>query len=201
MALVSLKLALIGFVLLGSWRQNAIQTRASLTRNPQEVGRTVARTNVRTIGCPVRATCRPHMRRHSHRASDLSSEESIFDSIDECSPFFSVDGSQQLEFDIESGLVTLSDDAHGLMAPASDAPLKSVGTFAADERTRQVFVRVAGENRRYTLVVPSDGEQCILAAGTSNAADLRRSWFGSVEEDPGFPDRGDRVLTASSTSS
>jgi hypothetical protein len=191
MALVSLKLAVIGFVLLGLWGQNATPARASSTRSPPEAKRTVARTNIRTIGCPVRATCRPHGRRHTHRASDPSSAESVFDSIDECSPFFSVDGTQQLEFDVVSGLVTLSDDAGGLLAPAKDAPLKSVGSFAADERTQQVFVRVAGVNRRYTLVVPSDSEQCILAAGASNAADLRRSWFGSVEEDPEFPDRSE----------
>lgn len=191
---VSLKLGVIGFVLLSFWGQDATPNSARLTRSHPEAWRTVARTNIHTIGCPVRAMCRPRVRRHARGASDPSSEETIFDFIDECSPFSSVDGSQQLEFDIVSGLVTLSDDAGGLLAPAGDAPLKSVGTFAADERTQQVIVRVAGVNGRYTLVVPSDSEQCILAAGASNAADLRHSWFGSIEEDPELLDRSEDDL-------
>ena len=84
-----------------------------------------------------------------------------------------------------SGLVTLSDDGGGPRGPAGEPPA-SVGIFAADERTQQVIVRVAGESQRYVLLTPSDGDQCILAAGASNAADLRRSWFGAPEDDPTF---------------
>jgi hypothetical protein len=127
----------------------------------------------------------------------MDSEPTIYESIDDCSPFSSVDGSKQLEFDIVAGRVTLSDDAGGLLAPTSDAaPLKIVGTFAADKTTQQVIVRVGGETHRYALVVPSDGEQCILAAGASNAANLERSWFGSVEDIPELPDQADGVRPA-----
>jgi hypothetical protein len=190
MTLVSLRLAVIGFVLLPLCGQTETPIAAGLKRSPPEARRTVTR----AADCSLRAfghVCHQRVRRREHRASDTDAEPTIYDSIDDCSPFSSVDGSRQLEFDVASGRVTLSDDAGGLLAPAGGAPLKSVGTFAADETTQQVFVRVAGAIGRYTLVVPSDSEQCILAAGASDAANLERSWFGRPEEDPELPSDSD----------
>jgi len=143
-------------------------------------------------GQPLRGACRALAQDDDSDSSDLS----IYDYVEECSPFSSVDGSRQLDFDSVTGAVTLEDDSADLPSAASDAtPGKAVGTFAADEDTEQVYVRVAGATRQYTLVVPTDGGQCILAAGATEAADLNRSWFGAVEEDPELPDDSGPKMT------
>jgi hypothetical protein len=198
---VSLKLALVGFALVCLFGQSDVPANASLTRPPLDPRRTVDRRtdcSSRVSAFEGRAAnaghaCRRSVRRQMRRATDPSSESSIFDTIDDCSPFSSVDGARQLDFDVIGGLVTLSDEAGGLLAPASgDTPLKSVGTFVADEKTQQVFIRVAGLKGRYTLVAPAGSDQCILAAGDTDAADLERSWYGAAEEDdPTLPSDDD----------
>ena len=127
---------------------------------------------------------------------DDESDLSIYDYVEECSPFSSVDGTRQLDFDSVTGAVTLEDNSADLPSAASDTtPGKAVGTFAADEDSEQVSVRIAGATRQYTLVVPTDGGQCILAAGATESADLNRSWFGAVEEDPELPDESGPKMT------
>jgi hypothetical protein len=45
------------------------------------------------------------------------------------------------------------------------------------------------------LVVPTDGDQCILAAGAPHAANLRQSWYGELGDDA--EDDGSQVVHAS----
>jgi hypothetical protein len=188
--LVSLELAAVGFVLIPLMGQNVHPNRASSIRPTSETAAAPTGWRGAAHG-PGHLVWRP--RGSARRASDDDSAGDVYDSLTDCSPFVSFDGSKELDFDVVRGLVALSDDAGGAQVPAAAAAPTSVGSFAADQRTQQVVVRVAGERRRYVLLTPSDGGQCILAAGASSAADLRRSWFGAPEEDPTLSvDRGDK---------
>jgi hypothetical protein len=118
-----------------------------------------------------------------------SSETTVADDLDGCSPFSSLNGKQTLEFDVATGLVTREDESAGAVSPVDDGPptTRAIGRFAVDERTRQVLVRLAGVTLQYTLVAPPDSNQCILAADEADTVDLERSWFGEVEDEPDLP--------------
>jgi hypothetical protein len=83
-----------------------------------------------------------------------------------CSPFWALDGARSLDF--AEGEVS-GDDVSGAFETSPKGP--------------QVSVRLGGVTRRYTLILLTDGE-CILAFGGPGAADLRRSWFGAMGDDP-----------------
>jgi len=118
-----------------------------------------------------------------------SSETTVADDLDGCSPFSSLDGKQRLDFDTTTSLVVREDESAGGVSPVDDgAPTtRAIGRFAVDERTGRVLVRLAGVTLQYTLVAPPDSNQCILAADKADTVDLERSWFGEVEDEPGFP--------------
>jgi hypothetical protein len=98
-----------------------------------------------------------------------------------------MDGSADLTFDIDKGVVTETVDGAARTSRAgSDAPtVEIVGAFRAVGRSNRVTIALGGVSNQYTLVVPTDGDQCILAKGDATAVDLSRSWFGTDEEDPG----------------
>ncbi len=116
-------------------------------------------------------------------------DSDVLDNLDECSPFSSMDGTQELDFDTMTGVVSKDDKAIARTVPADTRPAasKTVGRFAANEGTGEVVVRIGGTTRRYTLVAPKDSDQCILADGKAGSVDLRRSWFGEAEDDPDLP--------------
>ena len=94
-----------------------------------------------------------------------------------------IGGDRALDFDTAHGEVveTAAPAApEGRGAPA----ITRVGTFSTAERTGRVVVVIAGVRREYTLIIPADGTQCILALGPPHAVNLERSWFGQVSDDP-----------------
>jgi hypothetical protein len=101
-----------------------------------------------------------------------------------------MDGRADLTFDVDKGVVTETVDGAAQTSRAgSNAPtLQIVGAFRAVGRTSRVTIALGGVSRQYTLVVPTDGDQCILAMGDATAVDLSRSWFGTDEEDSGPQD-------------
>lgn len=79
----------------------------------------------------------------------------------------------------------------------SKAPtVEIVGAFRVVGRTNRVMIVLGGVNHQYTLVLPTDSDQCILAKGDATAVDLSRSWFGTEEEDPGPPGQDDGASTS-----
>jgi hypothetical protein len=137
------------------------------------------------------ADCRRH---HGARhggclsvADDLDEalpDAAVMDDLDSCSPFLAIDGDKELDFDTASGAVTETAGAsEDLRGPASSPSIRLIGTFVASDQTGRVTMLIGGARREYTLVIPADGEQCILALGKANAVDLQQSWFGEISDD------------------
>ena len=97
-----------------------------------------------------------------------------------------IDGDRELDFDTASGAVTETDDTSGdLRGPAKSPAVRTIGTFVTSDQTRRVTMTiVGGPAGRYTLVIPADGDQCILALGKADAVNLQQSWFGEISDDP-----------------
>jgi hypothetical protein len=142
-------------------------------------------------GAPNHATdCRRgHGARHGcmTRADDPSdevlSDASVMEDLDSCSPFLAIDGGRELDFDTASGAVTeTAASSDGLRDPASSPSIRMIGTFVASDQTGRVTMVIGGARRDYTLVIPANGDQCILALGKANDVDLQRSWFGEISD-------------------
>ena len=105
--------------------------------------------------------------------------------LDDCSPFTSFDGTQELDFDFAKRTITQKGDAviDGVGGYPDPRLPSTTATFEVNEAARIVTVYWPGGARIYELVVPSDQGQCILAAGETGSTDLRTSWFGVP--DPG----------------
>ena len=59
--------------------------------------------------------------------------------------------------------------------------IRKDGTWSASEESKLVVIELDSTRTEYVLVVPSDLQQCILAAGTASVADLNNSWFGTMD--------------------
>lgn len=128
-----------------------------------------------------------------HRASpaqdgpggDAFAYGSVLDDLEGCTPFLAIDGDRELDFDTSSGQVveTVIPEAPIRSGGPAETPTR-VGTFSTAERTSQVSIVIAGVRRQYTLIIPGDGTQCILALGSADNVNLERSWFGQVSDGP-----------------
>jgi hypothetical protein len=102
--------------------------------------------------------------------------------LEDCSPFYSFAGTEELDF--EDGVVVETREDAGSPPSRDRRAEKRRGTFAVDDASARVRITVGKTTRDFTLVVPTDSDQCVLAAGPANAADLQRSWFGELDDDP-----------------
>jgi hypothetical protein len=120
----------------------------------------------------------------------LDSDVDVATDLADCSPFYNMDGRADLTFDVDKGVVTetIGGAARTSRADSSAPSVQIVGAFRAVGQTSRVTVALGGVSHQYTLVMPTDGDQCILAMGEATAVDLSRSWFGTDEEDPGPQD-------------
>ncbi len=120
--------------------------------------------------------------------SSSGSDLGVTEDLEDCSPFYNMDGSADLNFDADEGKVTETvGGAARTSGASSKAPTMEVaGNFRAIGQNR-VLIVLGGVKDQYTLVVPPEGDQCILAKGEATAVDLSRSWFGTEAEDPGPP--------------
>jgi hypothetical protein len=120
-----------------------------------------------------------------------SSSLEVAENLEDCSPFYNFDGGQELEFDTQKGTVTETHKALAQTSPAdTQGPaVKIVGDFAVAQSNR-VETKLGGVMLEYTLVIPTDGDQCILAVGAATSVDLEQSWFGDVDQGPEPPDAG-----------
>ena len=105
----------------------------------------------------------------------------MIEDLQDCSPFFSLTGDKQLDFAADAVTETHNPSA---LPPRGEAPEIRAGTFVAVEATRRVRLRIDRAERDYILVVPTDSDQCILAVGTPQNANLQRSWYGQFGNDP-----------------
>ena len=117
-------------------------------------------------------------------AGEAFDDVPVIDDLGGCTPFVAIDGERELDFDTEHGQVvetaTPSEGPGRGGAPSATR----VGTFSTDDRTSQVVVKLGGVRREYTLIIPAEGTECILALGAPHAVNLERSWFGQVADGP-----------------
>jgi hypothetical protein len=145
----------------------------------------------RSVDCEPVARCDVGAGNPRARPTATPPESSIAAELSECSPFYGFDGSQELDFDPERGVVVETiDPPAGGGGARSSPPIELAGTFSVKARTGRVFVAIGGVRREYTLVVPIESAQCILAFGSAKTVDLKRSWFAtsSDEEDADPPE-------------
>jgi hypothetical protein len=112
--------------------------------------------------------------------------------LEDCSPFYSFSGLESLDFSGNSVFETRPDPGSQLEPRSQD---RRRATFDIDPDNGRVRVFTGRSRRDYTLVVPTDGDQCVLAAGPASAANLARSWFGEIQDDP---DAGGSPVTQAS---
>jgi hypothetical protein len=97
--------------------------------------------------------------------------------LENCSPFYSFSGGEYLEFENDAVIETKQQPGD------SDRTVSVRGAYVVLGSRRVVRITVGGSTREYALVVPTDGDQCILAAGAEHAADLKQSWYGELGDD------------------
>ena len=127
------------------------------------------------------------------------------DALEDCSPLATLDGLRMLVFNARRGVVAegvaakATTDAQLDLALALDdlvdgTPRKEIagsanmvvaGTFSVDEATRTVVLHLPEGLVTYTLLgpMPFEQDECVLVDGTTSAADLNRSWFGTPGPD------------------
>jgi hypothetical protein len=131
-------------------------------------------------GCRIAAPA-PGVRR---AADDSPAYVSVADDLGACTPFLAIDGERTLDFDVAHGEVVETVTPSGPQRSGGGAATTRVGTFSTAERASRVVTVLAGVRRRYTLIIPAEGTQCILALGGPQAVNLERSWFGQASDGP-----------------
>jgi hypothetical protein len=102
-----------------------------------------------------------------------------WDDIDECGSLKSFDGTKTLDFE-RSYKVSLTEKSPN----DADKPERKVdGTWSFDEEKERYIVSFADSSADYALVKPDDSSVCILAPGDAGAVNLRKSWFGRIEDE------------------
>ena len=143
---------------------------------------------------------RPNPTFHAAMPSSQAAED-----LEACSPFASLDGRRLLSFNAARNAVAegdVTDTAEGqsdlsldLDAAVDGTPRGmsrtsprsvAVGVFTVDEKTRRVVLQLPAGPTTYTLLTPMplDQDGCVLVHGTTNAADLDHSWFGTPASEP-----------------
>jgi hypothetical protein len=116
---------------------------------------------------------------------------SVAEWLDVRSPFESFNGARMLSFVINNKSVKLT-EAVGEEIPSgalmAKHPKVTRGTWAAEEATKDIVVKLGDTETRYTLAIPFGEGDCILVSGPISAADLRASWF----REPDFSDPDSR---------
>jgi hypothetical protein len=115
-------------------------------------------------------------------AEDRSAGTAIVDDLEDCSPFYSFDGAQHLDFD-DGGVSRTEESSAGAPGEAASAT-NAEGAYTADDASSRVRVTLGGARREYTLIVPTDSDECLLVVGDPHRADLRQSWYGEIVDEP-----------------
>ena len=74
------------------------------------------------------------------------------------------------------------------LAPEPDKAINervSTGKWSYDEVSKQYSVTLDGETTKYALVSQDGVATCILVKGDLRNANLRESWFATIDDDPG----------------
>jgi hypothetical protein len=116
-------------------------------------------------------------------ADSTLAEPSVADDLEGCAPFLAIDGGRVLDFDSSRGKVVETVAPSPRQGRGGAPPTRRIGTFSTAERTSRVVIVLAGVRREYTLIIPADGTQCILALGAPHAVNMERSWFGGQASD------------------
>ena len=138
-----------------------------------------------SVDCEPVARC--DLRAGKPRAKPIARlpDATIVTELSECSPFSGFDGYRELDFDLEKGVVTETIDPPPCGVGARNStPIEIAGSFLVKARTGRVVVAIGGVRREYTLVVPVESGQCILAFGGPKTVDLKRSWFAAFSDEP-----------------
>lgn len=99
--------------------------------------------------------------------------------IDECGTLTSFDGTKTIDFDRTHKIVLTekSPDDH-------DKSGRTVaGTWSFDEEKERYALSFENTSMDYQLVKPENSSVCILTTGDTDAVNLRKSWFGRIEEE------------------
>jgi hypothetical protein len=96
--------------------------------------------------------------------------------LDVCSPMETADERKSLVFLANHTVV--AEESHSGSVLDDRHPLMTHGIWSGDDAGRAVSVELGGRRRSYTLYLPSSEQQCILAEGPENSADLSQAWFG-----------------------
>jgi hypothetical protein len=91
-----------------------------------------------------------------------------------CNPAISIDGARRLMF-ADNGTATLQ---------RGEAPVVA-GSRRYDPNSKQYQITFGDQAVAYSLLSRDDILGCMLVKGALDAADLSRSWFAVVDDDPG----------------
>jgi hypothetical protein len=113
--------------------------------------------------------------------SGRTDDYKLADWLGACSPMTSLDGFRQ---------INLNNDGTADLEPTiqppfwvkhADPTVHWQWSGPADGRTVQVVV--PGSAVTYRLLLPNDGESCLLIRGDASSTDLRMAWFGKPDPD------------------
>jgi hypothetical protein len=92
-----------------------------------------------------------------------------------CLDLVSFDGKKRL---------TLADDGVATIEDKTNSGTKAIaGTWELSGQRDRYLIRFGDQETSFERITPPDADMCILAAGTSYAANLRLSWFAIRPED------------------
>ena len=127
--------------------------------------------------------CRKAAPAQDGSAADAFPDVTVADDLDSCTPFLAIDGDRRVDFDRAHGTVIEAAVPSGPERGDGGAPSRRrVGIFLTNDRTGQVITVIGGVRREYTLLIPAEGTQCILALGAAHAVNLEQSWFGQASD-------------------
>jgi hypothetical protein len=147
-------------------------------RNLRALGGIALAASLAFCGCDKSEPAKPH-------------ELTTVEWLDACSPFESFDAVRTLHFRISDQTVELQeavDEERAEGALLAQHPKIVQGVWAANQAAQTVEVDLGGVKITYKLVFPTKSDQCILVVGSTDAADLSRSWFGTADFSPDAAD-------------
>jgi hypothetical protein len=109
----------------------------------------------------------------------------LADSLEACSPFYDIEGAKELDFDATGAVTESIQPPDKPRGDGDQPPAEVVGRFEIAGPTGRVVVMIGNVRQEYSLVIPGEGSQCILAMGNAKTVDLQRSWFAAPSDDPG----------------
>jgi hypothetical protein len=114
----------------------------------------------------------------TYRATAKLPPAAGWEQLDACSPMQSLDGTKELTFLEDHTVKVVEQEAK---TQSALRPSRTAGAWAYDQSTQRYFITLEQQQKSYTLVQPENSEVCILIYGELTAANMRESWFSTVD--------------------